>query len=72
MRIIKVVVDALPQSVSRCDWSIRTWDQYKKRETIDVQCEFTLNRIRMESCDFVTQRCPNCPLVEEAEEEVQE
>ena len=68
MRIIKVVVDALPQSVSRCDWSIRTWDKYKKRETIDVQCEFTLNRIRMESCDFVTQRCPNCPLVEAEKE----
>ena len=68
MRIIKVVADALPESVSRCDWSIRTWDKYKKRETVDVQCEFTLNRIRMESCDFVTQRCPNCPLVEEADE----
>ena len=71
MRIIKVVVDALPQSVSLCDWSIRTWDKYKKRETVDVQCEFTLNRIRMESCYFVTQRCPNCPLVE-AKLEVQE
>ena len=68
MRIIKVVADALPESVSRCDWSIRTWDKYKKRETVDVQCEFTLNRIRMESCDFVTQRCQNCPLVEEAGE----
>ena len=68
MKIIKVVVDALPESVSRCDWSIRTWDKYKKRETVAVQCEFTLNRILMESCDFVTQRCPNCPLVEEAEE----
>ena len=68
MNIIKVVVDALPESVSRCDWSIRTWDKYKKRETVDVQCEFTLNRVLMESCDFVTQRCPHCPLVEEAEE----
>ena len=68
MKIIKVVVDALPQSASRCDWAARKWDKYKKRETVAVQCEFTLNRALMESCDFVTRRCPNCPLVEEAEE----
>ena len=68
MKIVKVVVDALPQSASRCYWATRKWDKYKTLETADVQCEFTLNRVLMESLDFVTQRCPNCPLVEEAEE----
>lgn len=68
MKIIKVVVDALPQSASRCYWATRKWDKYKTLETADVQCEFTLNRVLMESLDFLTQRCPNCPLVEEAEE----
>ena len=66
MKIILAIVDELPKSASRCRASKRTWNQEWSMES--VYCEFTQNTILEDTRDFVTRRCPNCPLVEEAEE----
>ena len=65
MKIILVVVDKLPESASSCYASNiirRGWDK------VTVDCDFTLKTMNMNGNDCITQRCPNCPLVEEAEE----
>ena len=62
MKIIKVVVDKLPESASRCQASKRTWNQEWDMES--VYCEFTSNTVLEDIRDYVTRRCPGCPLEE--------
>lgn len=66
MRIVKVVVNELPERASRCEASESHWDALAMEKVVD--CRFTLEKVRMSQREYVTQRCPNCPLVEEAEE----
>ena len=73
MRIIMVVVDALPESVSRCDFNSF---QIHDFENVWSGCILTNQSVKVSGYEYATQRCPNCPLVEEAEnfhaDEVQE
>ena len=66
MKIILAIVDELPKSASRCEASESHWDSLAMEKVVD--CKLTLERVCMSQREYVTQRCPNCPLVEEADE----
>ena len=66
MKIILAIVDELPESANRCELSESHWDSLAMEKVVD--CKLTLEKVRMSQREYVTQRCPNCPLVEEAEE----
>ena len=66
MKIILAIVDELPKSASRCKASESWWNSLAMENVVD--CRFTLEKVRMSQREYVTQRCQNCPLVEEAEE----
>ena len=66
MKIILAIVDELPESANRCELSESHWNTLAMEEVVD--CKLTLENVRMSYREYVTQRCPNCPLVEEAEE----
>ena len=67
MRIVKVVVDKLPQSASTCPFVSNLYDMVTGG--YGLICRFEPNeKCFMSVKDFITQRCPNCPLVEESEE----
>ena len=66
MKIIKVVVDKLPESARVCWAESSVWHDGTMRR--HVRCVYTNSVSAMIARDFVTKRCPNCPLVEEAEE----
>ena len=65
MKIIQVVVDRLPESAQVCRFNVEINETFG---TTWSNCWLTGIDKRVSTCDYVTQRCPNCPLVEEAEE----
>ena len=69
MKIIKVVVDELPKSVNECK-AVKSASALPdvNSHLHRVFCKLDLNQTKTQimTCDqFFTQRCPNCPLVEE-------
>lgn len=60
MKIIAVIVDELPVSASRCDANWDRWNTVDERE--HVGCKYQLGWWRMTTQQFVTERCPDCPL----------
>ena len=65
MKIVIIVVDKLPLSASRCPASVNSWNPLMELNA--VECRFTMEMVYMTVRHFVTQRCLNCPLVEEAD-----
>ena len=66
MSIKKIIVDELPESASRCFAADSHWNPLEIVEV--VECRFMERWAYMSFDNFVTQRCPDCPLEEEREE----
>ena len=60
MKILRVIVDELPKSASRCDEHRANWNQLYTK--LDVGCNILKDYWLMSERDFTTTRCPNCPL----------
>lgn len=67
MRIIKVIVDRLPESALACDFANHEWEYVSGKVLVECECDHA--QCRMSKVAFITRRCSVCPLVEEAEEE---
>ena len=65
MNIIKIVVDELPESASRCFAAESHWNALEEFEV--VECRFMERWAYMSFVDFFTQRCLGCPLELEVE-----
>jgi len=67
MRIVKVVVDKLPQNASACPFVSNLYEM--PTGVYLVICRFEPSgKYFISVNDFITLRCPNCPLVKECEE----
>ena len=60
MSIIKVIVNALPESASRCFAAESHWNALEEFEV--VECRFKQVWAYIDFDNFITQRCPGCPL----------
>ena len=61
MKIVKVVVDYLPKNASACPFVSNLYDMVTGG--YGLICRFEPNeKCFMSVKDFITQRCPNCPL----------
>lgn len=70
MKIVLAIVDELPKSAMSCKAMRDAHTVISNRPEVMVYCRFDLDcsGTVMGSVEYATQRCPNCPLVEEAEE----
>lgn len=69
MSIKKIIVDKLPESASQCKFVDFAHELSGKQEYLmNVYCKLDIAYSTMTPHEYVTQRCPNCPLAEEAEE----
>jgi len=70
MKIILAIVDELPKSAMSCKAMRDAHAIISNRPEVVVYCRFDLDYSGtvMGRVEYATQRCPNCPLVEEAEE----
>ena len=72
MRIVKVVVDELPASVSACEAVRHNLTLPGVNSSLcRIFCKFDINSTKtqlMRVNEIALKRCPNCPLVEEREE----
>ena len=69
MKVILAIVDELPKSASQCKFVDFAHELSGKQEYLmNVYCKLDIAYSTMTPHEYVTQRCPNCPLVGEAEE----
>ena len=72
MKIVKVVVDGLPASVSKCEAVKHNLTLPGVNSSLcRIFCKFDINSTKtqlMSVNEIALKRCPNCPLVEEREE----
>ena len=61
MNIIAVIVDEVPLSASRCRYADNTFDRLEHKEF--VNCALFYGHQSMTTSAFVTERCPDCPLM---------
>lgn len=66
MKILKVIVDSLPPSACQCKFADPWWNPLERYE--NVRCKFKISALVMDGKDFVTMRCPDCPLRLEPDE----
>ena len=66
MKIILAIVDELPNATNQCHFHKSIWDCEKKE--MAVSCYIRDEIFVMSLDSYVGRRCPNCPLVEEADE----
>ncbi len=64
MKIILAIVDELPKSANSCIFNYFCSHDFNN---VLSHCELTFQSIKVSGYEYATQRCPNCPLVEEAE-----
>lgn len=63
MKIIRVIVDELPLSTSRCDMSTVHWNPIIFREIVNCKIrEEYLSMTEMTETEYFSTRCPGCPL----------
>ncbi len=60
-----VIVDEVPESAYQCSAAETTWNPNDMLHNID--CKLTLGRARMSAARHFRERCPDCPLMTEAE-----
>ena len=72
MKIILVVVDKLPESISECKAvRLNLTLPGVNSKLCRIFCKFDINDTKTQLVslkEITTKRCPNCPLVEEAKE----
>lgn len=66
MNIVRIIADKLPESASRC-FAATSHHRNDYGEFEAVKCRFMQRWAYMSCDDFVTQRCPDCPLELECE-----
>ena len=68
MKIIQIVVDKLPKSASECAFAVDEWNPHSGFE--EVGCRLTVEKVFTSVQKYYTQRCQNCLLVEEEQNEL--